>query len=520
MTTALHPTRKDAGARIVDAIETITSGLEMLHATMENPEMVSFHDVFEHFEKLEEALAAHKMPVFLAFADVAERDGAGRVVSSTKAVDYLTKRFDMPYWKAQRLLESARRLFAPPAPVPTPAPEPSGPELVEGTNAEERARAEEEAAKKRAAEEERARRAEAERRAQEELRRKAAEDKLREDTITMIETELRELSRYATPGHNELYNMALEESKSRNYQNLRRWLRNQIRRANLSATDPECTPQRHNVALEKRGLSFTEPDAHGGVRIKGYLDPVAAALLTRALSHSVRPGGPNLAPEDDKRTLDQRRADALTEILQRHLSGKEATAEGTGSIIISATLEDLENLSPETLLPTNTGHLLSPADILRLGAGVSDYLCILDNATLMPLQVVRTKRTANFTQQLALVASELCCTGTECSQGAVNCDVHHVQAWSHGGPTTIENLTLQCRPHHVNNNDHHDGANNMGHMERDPETHSVGRYNPREGRLEFNNSDFAQHSARNKYLRKRARDTAESEDPPAPPPEE
>lgn len=111
MTTALHPTRKDAGARIVDAIETITSGLEMLHATMENPEMVSFHDVFEHFEKLEEALAAHKMPVFLAFADVAERDGAGRVVSSTKAVDYLTKRFDMPYWKAQRLLESARRLL-------------------------------------------------------------------------------------------------------------------------------------------------------------------------------------------------------------------------------------------------------------------------------------------------------------------------------------------------------------------------------------------------------------------------
>ena len=309
----------------------------------------------------------------------------------------------------------------------------------------------------------------------------------------MIERELQDLNHHAQPGRTELFNLALEEAKKRNFRELRAWLREQIRKANTATTTPEGTKDPF-AATRKRSFWMSDPDANGGVRIGGYLDAPTAALLAQALSPAVRPGGPDLPPEEDHRSVEQRRADQLAHIVQGYLNDKDRATGGTGSLIITATLSELQSLTKTTVFPTNTGHLLTPSDILRLGAGFSDYVCIVDDEA-RPLAFGRARRTASFEQKLALIATELCCTHPGCVKPASECDTHHIQAWHYGGVTDIENLTLLCRGHHSRNNDARDGTRNRGHAGRDPDTGRVGYQPPDGSDIQFNDSPLANHSA-------------------------
>ncbi|MFW9204795.1 HNH endonuclease signature motif containing protein [Corynebacterium striatum] len=89
-------------------------------------------------------------------------------------------------------------------------------------------------------------------------------------------------------------------------------------------------------------------------------------------------------------------------------------------------------------------------------------------------------------------ASELVCSRPGCDKPWVECDVHHIHAWAAGGTTDLRNLTLQCRGHHVDNNDQRDGARNMGHAERCPKTGRVGYRPAGSGQIFLNDSPAAQ----------------------------
>ena len=159
-----------------------------------------------------------------------------------------------------------------------------------------------------------------------------------------------------------------------------------------------------------------------------------------------------------------------------------ATATNTGS---AASANDADTGSPlpvsgESLnapsvwFPTNTNARLHPIDILRLGLAEHDLGVVLDPDSGRALASARMKRHATVEQKLMLVAEQLCCAYPGCNRAAVDCDVHHIKAWSHGGRTTIDNLTLLCRTHHRMNRDQHDGGVGMGHAEVDPDSGRVG----------------------------------------------
>ncbi len=494
------------------AIDKIEAGFAALGSLMEEPASLNFSSLHPHMERLEQALAP-KTFITLAFVYVVQRDDGGRVVNSSNPVDYLTRRLGMKYGEALNLIETARRVFEP---VPEPEAAPAGDEASASEEAEDQAAAAQAAEARAAAaraEKEREERAREEKRAQEEARRKLRErDAAHQRVIEMLNRELEHLNKHAKPGRLQIFNAALEEAKKRNFTDLRTWVVDQIRRANAAGRTPEGKPDPF-AATRKRKLWFGQADADGGVHFGGYLDGPTAALLAKALAPAARPGGPNLPPEEDTRSAQQRRADQLAAILLSYLNGKEASREGAGAIVISATMSDLENLSPTSLLPTDTGHLLTPLDLVRLGGAAHDYLCILDDSSFMPLALGRSKRTATFAQKLALIATELCCSHPGCTKAASECDVHHDIAWFYNGPTDIQNFTLQCRRHHVNNNDARDGRNNMGNTERDPSTGRMGFRRPGNPHLEFNESALARHSAAAK-LRQGAHQ--HSQDPPGP----
>lgn len=283
--------------------------------------------------------------------------------------------------------------------------------------------------------------------------------------------------------------------------------------------DPSGKRDPH-AATRKRRFSISHQDADGGVHISGYLDASAAAVLASAFAPAKNKGSESLSPEDDTRTYAQRMADQLTAALGSYLSAGQKKSDGLGSFFVATTLEELQAMNSDTRFTTSVGIDLSPLDLLRLGAARNDFFCAVDDKG-FPLELGRTKRTASLWQKLALAASEIVCTHPDCNRPWQDCDVHHLQAWSHGGATDLQNLTLLCRRHHVDNNDNRDGRNGMGHAERDPETGRVGYRSAHTGGLspsvELNNSPAAEQAPARKLANPPAQPHEPVDSPPSSP---
>jgi uncharacterized small protein (DUF1192 family) len=63
---------------------------------------------------------------------------------------------------------------------------------------------------------------------------------------------------------------------------------------------------------------------------------------------------------------------------------------------------------------------------------------------LQPLRDTVTKA-----QRRALAARDVGCAARGCTRPPAFCDAHHLQALTDGGPSTLDNLVLLCRRHHV-----------------------------------------------------------------------
>ena len=57
--------------------------------------------------------------------------------------------------------------------------------------------------------------------------------------------------------------------------------------------------------------------------------------------------------------------------------------------------------------------------------------------------------TVTAAQRRALAARDLGCTARGCTRPPAMCDAHHLRARADGGPTTLDNIVLLCRRHHV-----------------------------------------------------------------------
>lgn len=477
------------------AVDDIAAGLERLSAIFAAPDALPFRTVAPQMERLENALAA-KAFIDASFAWAADQSDAGRLVGATRALDYLMVSLGLSRAEALDRLNRGRDLFARPTVTPPPAPAPEPDETEEQRRARE-----EELARIRAEEQ---RRLEAEREAQErardEARSRASAEKQR-----IIQQELRSLSEHSTPGRAELLAQALAEAKLRAPEDLRQWVRDRVRLANSRGRKADGTRDLY-AATKKRMVSMSKQDADGGVHVRAYLPAAMAAKLKAALAPGRRPGvNASVPPEEDKRSMQARGADQLDAILDAYLAaGNVANRRGVGSVVVSMTAADVDTLSADDRFATNTGHLLSPVDILQLGMAQYD-IGVVHDADGLPLHLARTRRSASLAQRLALFARELCCTRPDCTEAHCDSDVHHLVAWAEGGNTDIENSSTVCRPHHGDNNDRHDGSGGLGHLATDPDTGRVGWHPPDGGPLRFNETTFQQYSAGAKIRRARER---------------
>lgn len=184
------------------------------------------------------------------------------------------------------------------------------------------------------------------------------------------------------------------------------------------------------------------------------LDPEAAAAFEAALDPLSAPQTDAQTKMPDPRTSDQRRADALMEIIARGVQGADGVPLTTkAALVVTMQIQDLVNRTGCGTTPA--GDLLAPDTVRKLACDARVIPAVLDTSGEI-LDVGRSRRLATSAMVRALWVRDGGCTFPGCTRPPTWCDAHHVRHWVDGGPTSVDNLALLCARHHtiVHQRDH------------------------------------------------------------------
>lgn len=256
----------------------------------------------------------------------------------------------------------------------------------------------------------------------------------------------------------------------------------------LAHVHPEKAEKALHDAYERRGLRVRVVGELG--YLDGVFDVESTELIQSALMPLMRPAGPT-----DKRSSEQRRADAFLDIIGHHLDHADMPTQGGHrphlSVVVNADQlppvdGDAESgqgsdaawaqpgLAPgdgetsqrsrgwagvislpwtSAAVPASAARrwacdaVLTPIVARLLGRRRIQFPPEKDTVWL-PLALGRSQRTATAAQLKALTARDGGCIHPGCSRTSAYCDAHHVVHWADGGATDLSNLVLLCRHHH------------------------------------------------------------------------
>jgi len=178
----------------------------------------------------------------------------------------------------------------------------------------------------------------------------------------------------------------------------------------------------------------------------GDLDPESGHVIATALHGHTDPA--NLDP-DDRRTMPQRNADALTDICRFWLDHNNDTAISGGERPhITVTVPYATLIGDEQRLGEIDGTAINPETIRRWACDAGIVRIVLDGDS-QPIDVGRRTRTISPSLRRALELRDGGCVWAGCDAPASWCDAHHIIHWADGGTTTLDNLILLCRKHHT-----------------------------------------------------------------------
>ncbi len=212
--------------------------------------------------------------------------------------------------------------------------------------------------------------------------------------------------------------------------------------------DDHLSKDTHEEKWERRHL-HASVGLDGWVQGDFFLDPIAGAALIGALDHEAPPD-PVDAP-DGPRRLSQRRADALVDIIHRHVNG--GAPGGNPPIVVAvADVAELTGVSPE--LATTRCEIEGIGPVAR---SVLEQVCcdarftrFITAGKSQVLDMGRSVRVATPAQRRALAVRDRHCRFPSCRRRPQWCDAHHILGWVESlGKTNIDNLILLCRRHHT-----------------------------------------------------------------------
>ncbi len=152
----------------------------------------------------------------------------------------------------------------------------------------------------------------------------------------------------------------------------------------------------------------------------------------------------------DTRTATQRRADALVDVFEGAARWMDLPEAGGQPVHVSYVLS-AEWAAQQEWAPPASGAWMGPVTRARAEAAMCDVrlhrVLIDEHGQVRSLEAVKDQITR--AQRRAVSARDRSCVAHGCNRPPAFCDVHHLRAREDGGPTTLDNLVLLCRRHHV-----------------------------------------------------------------------
>ncbi len=162
---------------------------------------------------------------------------------------------------------------------------------------------------------------------------------------------------------------------------------------------------------------------------------------------------------DDRRTAEQRRADAFELILDQAALGAGIDSIGSPRTQLMVTIP-AAGADPATLPWTGS---VSQATAKRLSCDGSLTEIVLDSEG-VPLQMGHARRLFPAHLRKAVIVRDGCCI--KCGAPPAHTQVHHIEHWADGGPTDLDNGCLLCQRCHTQV--HHHGWDVVMGFDRHP----------------------------------------------------
>jgi Domain of unknown function (DUF222)/HNH endonuclease len=186
----------------------------------------------------------------------------------------------------------------------------------------------------------------------------------------------------------------------------------------------------------------------GMVRVDGDLDPESGEVLLTALRAVLDAESRAPRSEDDTRTPEQRRADALVELCRQSLDRADRPMVAGERPHVTVTV-DVANLRDGSGGVSELDHVgpVGPETAKRLACDASITRVVMAGPS-EPLDVGRRTPVIPPAMRRAVIVRDRHCRFPGCDRPQTWCDAHHVVHWAEGGPTAMANLVLLCRRHH------------------------------------------------------------------------
>lgn len=255
--------------------------------------------------------------------------------------------------------------------------------------------------------------------------------------------------------------------------------------------------EEHKRQRENRWASLVQ-DPDGSWRLSAYFDHCTGKRVSIAFNQMVR-NYRNGERGHQQVNYRHRRADALASLI----TGEGAYCRPNINLLVIADYDtvtrELRNLRYDDGLPV-------PADQIAKLAADAKVLPAIFSADGDPLWLGRAQRDASNGQRIALAARDGGCVN--CAAPAEGGEPHHIEWFSRGGSTDIDNLCLLCeRCHHLVHDDGWQLRNHDGGLRLRPPPHAPTRSRPRtdanrrNGHDSHSRPDARTRSQRNPVLR-------------------
>jgi hypothetical protein len=219
-------------------------------------------------------------------------------------------------------------------------------------------------------------------------------------------------------------------------------------RHNLQAADDDgglAGQEQHQAA---RQVFEVHQHDDGSSEVRGHLGVELTAELLSQLQPLSGPK-PSTDGKPDLRTVGQRNADALAELLRRAAiaGGTPARHGSRASITVTMTLQTLERRFGAHAATLDWSGPISAAIARRLACD-AQLIPVVLGATGEPLDVGRASYPVTQAIWRALVARDGGCAFNGCGRPPEWTEAHHLVHWADGGETSVANCCLFCDHHH------------------------------------------------------------------------